>query len=197
MKLNCYIVKDLLPNYIDNLTKSETNEDIEEHLKSCENCKIEFEQLSKPIKDKKYKKTIITITVVSILCLCLLLLVIWAGNKIYSLQYNNKDVSNYINITIDDSIGKAYLCEADNYSVYTYNLRESSVIDFGANTIDLKDALENKKIDLDDLTRHLNYEDGDSGRKIYIWENYQIIFSGKECVIAPLNINIEEITLNY
>lgn len=35
----CEIIKDLLPNYIDKLTSRETNEFIEEHIKTCENCK--------------------------------------------------------------------------------------------------------------------------------------------------------------
>ena len=33
--LPCYIVKDLLPSYLDHLTGPETEADIQEHLASC------------------------------------------------------------------------------------------------------------------------------------------------------------------
>ncbi len=36
--LNCDIVKDLLPNYIEKLTSETTNQSIENHLANCENC---------------------------------------------------------------------------------------------------------------------------------------------------------------
>lgn len=47
---NCKIVEDLLPNYIDNLTSKETNEFIEAHLESCENCKKKLESMKSEIK---------------------------------------------------------------------------------------------------------------------------------------------------
>jgi len=37
-KLNCNIVKDLLPSYIDEITSEETNKEIAEHLDSCSEC---------------------------------------------------------------------------------------------------------------------------------------------------------------
>lgn len=45
---------------------------------------------------------------------------------------------------------------------------------------------------LNDLIRNLNYEEQD-GYKIYTWENYQIIFREKECIIAPLDISINDV----
>lgn len=37
-KLSCAVVRDLLPNYIDKLTSDETNQGIEKHLSSCDDC---------------------------------------------------------------------------------------------------------------------------------------------------------------
>ena len=37
--MKCYIVKDLLPGYIDGLTCEETNAEIREHLKGCQDCR--------------------------------------------------------------------------------------------------------------------------------------------------------------
>ena len=46
MKLSCCIVIDLLPNYLEGLTSIDSNKEIEEHLKTCEQCKKKYEDLS-------------------------------------------------------------------------------------------------------------------------------------------------------
>lgn len=55
-KKECEIVKDLLPNYIDNLTSNDTNTFIENHIKNCKKCehllKIMKENENKDIEDK-------------------------------------------------------------------------------------------------------------------------------------------------
>ncbi|ANY67792.1 hypothetical protein BBD42_15945 [Paenibacillus sp. BIHB 4019] len=38
-QLNCHIVQDLLPNYIEGLTSEDTNEAIQQHLASCSDCR--------------------------------------------------------------------------------------------------------------------------------------------------------------
>ena len=35
----CYLIRDLLPSYIDELTGEETNKEIENHLNECPDCK--------------------------------------------------------------------------------------------------------------------------------------------------------------
>lgn len=61
--ISCCIVRDLLPNYIDQLTSEETNCIIEDHLKTCSNCskerdeimeRVEMEIISKNQNLKKY-----------------------------------------------------------------------------------------------------------------------------------------------
>ena len=48
-KLSCCVVRDLLPSYIEELTESETNRLVREHLDSCPECrKIEKEMRSQP-----------------------------------------------------------------------------------------------------------------------------------------------------
>lgn len=62
VKENCNIVKDLLPNYIENLTCGETNQFIEKHLRECPDCKQIFENMKKDLNintttnDKKVVK---------------------------------------------------------------------------------------------------------------------------------------------
>ena len=43
--MKCYIVNDLLPNYIDNLTSNEINLEIETHLKNCNDCRTVYEHM--------------------------------------------------------------------------------------------------------------------------------------------------------
>lgn len=60
-KINdCELVRDLLPNYIDNLTSNETNEFIESHISECAECKLLLNKMKKTdvahesIKSKKF-----------------------------------------------------------------------------------------------------------------------------------------------
>lgn len=44
--MECYIIKDLLPKYIGNLTCEEVNIEIEKHLAACPGCRTVYEQMS-------------------------------------------------------------------------------------------------------------------------------------------------------
>ena len=43
--MKCEIIRDLLPSYIDGLTNSITNEEIDNHLKECEQCRIYYDEM--------------------------------------------------------------------------------------------------------------------------------------------------------
>lgn len=45
-KIDCCIITDILPLYIDDVVSAETKTLVEEHLADCENCRGEFERLS-------------------------------------------------------------------------------------------------------------------------------------------------------
>lgn len=47
--MKCSIIKDLLPSYIDGLTSSDTNTEIEKHLKECASCSTIYEQMTAEI----------------------------------------------------------------------------------------------------------------------------------------------------
>ena len=48
-KIECYIVQDLLPLYIDHTCSKQTTEDMEGHLQSCESCKKLYEEMNSNI----------------------------------------------------------------------------------------------------------------------------------------------------
>lgn len=52
-RLNCNIVKDLLPNYVEELTSENTNKEIKEHLHMCQSCSREYEQMTLDIPMEK------------------------------------------------------------------------------------------------------------------------------------------------
>ena len=48
MKNECSIIRDLLPLYAENMVSDDTAAFVAEHLKSCEACRTEYEQIKKP-----------------------------------------------------------------------------------------------------------------------------------------------------
>lgn len=52
IKNECKIVKDLLPNYVENLTSKETKEFVEEHIETCKDCK----EILKMLKGERNKE---------------------------------------------------------------------------------------------------------------------------------------------
>ena len=46
MKLDCCVVRDLLPLYVENILSSETAALVREHLEECENCRAEMNEFS-------------------------------------------------------------------------------------------------------------------------------------------------------
>jgi len=48
--LKCYIVKDLLPGYVDGLLGKETTAEVEQHLKDCDGCRADYEKMKSPVK---------------------------------------------------------------------------------------------------------------------------------------------------
>lgn len=54
MKISCIVIRDLLPLYHDNVCSEESRELIEEHIKTCEDCKSELEKYNIEIKRANY-----------------------------------------------------------------------------------------------------------------------------------------------
>ena len=92
-KINCNIIKDILPLYVDDILSEDTKELIEEHLKHCENCNSDYKRMAgvveipvecdvEPIKKlhKKIKKEkILTALIVSILSIVIVIILgTWA-----------------------------------------------------------------------------------------------------------------------
>lgn len=55
-KVNCAVVRDLLPNYIEKLTSAETNEIMEEHFSNCTACSKERDEMLCEVDTDKIPK---------------------------------------------------------------------------------------------------------------------------------------------
>lgn len=51
--LNCHIVQDLLPNYIEHVTDKQTDTEIEEHLAGCENCRSVLDNMKRFVEPQE------------------------------------------------------------------------------------------------------------------------------------------------
>ncbi|MFJ8099972.1 MULTISPECIES: zf-HC2 domain-containing protein [unclassified Lysinibacillus] len=49
--MNCNIIKDLLPSYIDGICSEDTTKVVEEHLHHCEECRLYLEVMEQPTND--------------------------------------------------------------------------------------------------------------------------------------------------
>lgn len=119
-KKECIIVCDLLPNYIDKLTNNETNDYIEEHLSSCNECKRTFENMKKDLSIsldnhnkekvnylKKYKTKLrnLKLTLIFIFIIIFLILTYSVSRKmiiIANLSNKAEQYKNYKNYHITD-----------------------------------------------------------------------------------------------
>ncbi len=56
--MNCDIIKDLIPLYIDGVCSDESRYTVETHLTKCEDCKALYEAMATPIETEKAVKTV-------------------------------------------------------------------------------------------------------------------------------------------
>lgn len=102
-KRECKIVQDLLPNYVENLTDEVTNEYIQEHIKTCDECRkalesvntdIQVEELNQDREIKYLKK--VRSKIRRTIMLALLIIVIVASCVVcYSYIHVKIQVNNY------------------------------------------------------------------------------------------------------
>ena len=102
-KRDCKIVRDLLPNYIEKLTDEVTNEFIERHIGTCEECRailkdmngeVELEQIDQD-NEIKYLKGVNKRVRTTIAIVSLIVIIIASCVSIYVYNKSKIQVSNY------------------------------------------------------------------------------------------------------
>ena len=108
-KKDCKIVQDLLPNYIEKLTNEGTNKFIEEHLKTCDECKKIYDNMKKDLnvvnktKEKKkvkfLKKYRNKLRILEIIILIIVVaFIVNTGRKMYIITDLNNKAQEYIKL---------------------------------------------------------------------------------------------------
>lgn len=122
---DCKIVQDLLPNYIEDLTKNETNEFIEKHIEKCEECEQILKNMKGEIKldiinNKKRINALkkvrnrfrlkLFIFLITVIIINIIGIYLWNNYRIITnengekvierITFSNKDTNNYTNVII-------------------------------------------------------------------------------------------------
>lgn len=101
-KRKCKIVQDLLANYVENLTDEVTNEYIQEHIKTCDECRKALQNVNTEIqvedlhqdREIKYlkrvrKETQRTIMIVSLVIIIIASCIVWYVYTHAEMQVND------------------------------------------------------------------------------------------------------------
>jgi len=133
-KINCDIIKDLLPLYVDNVLSPESKTAVEEHLKTCPQCSKEVEELRASLPDeqalsdnenqffkylqKKFRK----LSFLRILLVLLVVFGLWLAANIYLSTHfrpiNPKALPEYIDECLDVALidNEYYLYQKDFFA---------------------------------------------------------------------------------
>lgn len=149
LRMKCYIVKDLLPNYIDKLTNEDINVEINTHLKECSNCRIVYEHMlstnmqailpdDKDIDFLKKLKSIIQrkyATIILLTCIILISFMIFSKNYDIPVSYDKEHMGTetYQAVEIVNPHGSTQWDDVDSLDFETTKI----IISQGYNPINL------------------------------------------------------------
>lgn len=142
-KEECDIVKDLLPSYCDKITSTATNQLVESHIKTCEECKNELQNMKKEIEQpiieekekidylKGYRKSKIKAVLIAIIIMLLAFEIFVATITIITNIEFFVDIKD-INITyegksMDEKTGKEkikFIMNNEKYVIFEQEKRE-------------------------------------------------------------------------
>ncbi len=156
-KVECEVIKDLLPSYIDKISSEETNKLVESHLQTCSKCYKVAEEMAKEVSNeplfnqdkqidylKRYRRKKISSIMIAIILTSIILLDVVLLLTCF-LQHAEFDVDiNHINIEFQhksraNGVGKdrldfATYDEKYNLKFYKYELIENT----GEKTLHIK-----------------------------------------------------------
>lgn len=136
-ELSCEIVKDLLPNYIEELTSDYTNEAVQNHLEECENCSKTYKLLSKKstnedIKNDNLEEVKVLKTYMKkvrrknlLLGIIVTCVIVFSGSLIYDKLVNT---SSYEEPSKNVEITELYQLD-DNYMYFTLKSNSNYLVD--------------------------------------------------------------------
>lgn len=205
---SCKIVQDLLPNYIDGLTNTETNLFMKEHLSECSKCRQIFENMKqdlvvdKPAKDsrevkyiKKYNKKL---KVLELLVVFLLLLALGFMTNHYFTMKNayNKASNIMVDIVKEGMYPDTFYATIEEISdLEVYGIKEIKVKGLDINdknhrgefyfNVILDNIPDNFKIKWDNT--NINFEQLKVGQTVAIY-NYEDILESEPSSLSSVRM---------
>ena len=106
----------------------------------------------------------------------------------FSAQYNEKGISHFLVITIDENQPKEYIGKVEDHNIYVekLNIGETNFRSVDAKNVSIKDAVENDLVSIEDWKKHARTIKMDGDTEILRYENYEIAVSSEECIIRPI-----------
>ncbi len=197
-QVDCDIIKDLLPSYIDKTASNSTNELVEEHLKNCEDCTSILENMNSVVDEskganiqeeqidylkgfKKNKLKVIIETILIFIIIAIILFDLWCYITVYAKFF--VDINN-INITyVADENSSTLLYDVSNKDfvlLLEYEHLENNIIvvkvagryNFG------NGSRTYIYVELDKNTEHVYFEDK-KGNSKEIWDKNKGVLTEK------------------
>ena len=69
MKLDCEVIRDLLPLYAEHMASPASTALVEEHLQECEACRAELEQMLQPVPVREPRRSVLRLPIPFLLLL--------------------------------------------------------------------------------------------------------------------------------
>lgn len=127
MKITCDVIEDLLPLYVEGLASDDTNFLVEEHIKTCTDCKKQLEAIQNPkkipintdiepfkkVEKKLFHKRVQIIALTIVLVLAIVIITMAYLTSPEYLPYSNETLS-----IKDDEDGKVIFNFDDNVAGY-------------------------------------------------------------------------------
>ena len=130
-QIDCDVINDVLPLYIENMASNSTKRIVEEHIKTCEKCRSKLNSMTKEIdipadfdvepmniiKKKMERKNIRTAIMAGIIVLAIAVLTIVHMNSPISLKYSRDMIA--VEANEDGSVSIAFSSDVAGYSIET------------------------------------------------------------------------------
>ena len=109
--------------------------------------------------------------------------------SMFSAQYNNKGISHFLVITIDNNVSKTYLGELEDHKVYIerLNIEETNFRSIKAENISIREVLDKKLTTINELKKYAFRLSKQGQYEVLKYDNYEIAINDEELIIRPLN----------
>lgn len=129
----------------------------------------------------------ITLSLLIVLVIGIIISIVMAVAK----QYNLKNgISHFLQVTINDEVKRQYVGKLDGYTIYIegIELENCYYVTFFGKRVNLKESIDKKLVSIYTWRRFSLNAHYSEDYTILYYENYEILFIDKECLIRPKKI---------